>query len=93
MSSIVIPDIMQSNNGGEILGKCIEMVNEHLPEVHVSHGRARHSQSQSGKEQSNKPFKDWIQTWMQEQKLLGREEKEWKNWPFGVYHVNAAMNL
>ncbi len=21
------------------------------------------------------------------------KEQEWKNWPFGVYHVNAGMNL
>ncbi len=30
---------------------------------------------------------------MQEQKRLGKEEKEWKYWPFGVCRVNAAMNL
>ena len=93
MSSTVIPDILQSDNGGEFLGKCIEMVNEHLPEVHVVRGRARHPQSQGGIERSNKPFKDGVQAWMQEQRRLGKEEKEWKNWPFGVYHVNAAMNL
>jgi hypothetical protein len=52
------------------------MVNEHLPEVNVVRGRARHPQSQGGIEQSNKPFKDG----MQEQKQLGKEEKEWKNW-------------
>jgi hypothetical protein len=55
------------------------MINEYLPEVNVVHGRARHPQSQGGKEQGNKPFKDGIQDWMQEQKQQGKEEKEWIN--------------
>ena len=48
MSSTVIPDILQSDNGGEFLGKCIAMVNDHLPEVNIVRGRARHPQSQGG---------------------------------------------
>jgi hypothetical protein len=82
MSSTVIPDILQSDNGGEFLGKCIEMVSGHLLEVHIVRGRARHPQSQGGIGRSNKPFKDGIQAWMQEQKWLRKEVKEWKNWPF-----------
>ena len=81
MSSTIIPEILQSDNGREFLGDCIKMVNENLPEVHVVQGRARHPQSQGGVN------KDGIQAWMQEQNPFGKKENEWRNRPFRVYHL------
>ena len=85
LSTAVIPAVLQSDNGGEFLGYCINMVHSHFPGVHLVRGRAQHPQSQGSVEHGNAPFKELLQKWMQ--------ENNDGNWPkVGIFVVNASLN-
>ena len=83
MSTVVVLEILQSDNGAEFLGTCIKLINKHFPEVHVVKGRSHHPQSQGGIEHGNAPFKEALQKWMQTNNYNG---------PLGIYYMNAGMN-
>ena len=83
LSTAIVPEVLQSDNGGEFLGDCIRLINANFPGVHVVKGRARHPQSQGGVERGNAPFKEALQKWMQ---------GNGKDWTVGVFMVNAAIN-
>jgi hypothetical protein len=59
-------------------------INEHFPSVRTIKGRARHPQSQGMIERGNKPFKDALQDWMQ--------DNESTNWSLGAYIVQRQLN-
>ena len=83
LSTAIVPEVLQSDNGGEFLGDCVRLINANFPGVHVVKGRARHPQSQGGVERGNAPFKEALQKWMQ---------ANGKDWTVGVFMVNAAIN-
>jgi len=63
-STAIIPEVLQSYNGGEFLGDCIKLINKTFPGVHVVKGRARQPWSQGGVECGNVIFKEALQKWM-----------------------------
>ena len=83
MSTVVVLEILQSDNGAEFLGACIKLINKHFPDVHVAKGRSQHPQSQGGIECGNASFKEALEKWMQANN---------DNWPLGIYYVNPGMN-
>ena len=50
MSTAVIPEILQSDNGSEFLGKCIQYVKEFFKTVNIVKGKPRHPNEQGGVE-------------------------------------------
>jgi len=84
MSSCIIPEVLQSDNGSEFLGLCIQRINEYFPNVHVVKGRPRHPQSQGFIERGNGVFKEALRKWMV---VHGTD------WTIGAYIVNAQLNL
>ena len=65
MSTVVVLEILQSDNGAAFLGTCIKLINKHFPKVHVVKGRSQHPQSQGGIECGNTSFKEALEKWMQ----------------------------
>ncbi len=85
LSSAVMPDILQSDNGGEFLGKYISIIKSHFKTIHIVKGRPRYPQSQGSVERSNGTFKNCLND--------GRVENPEGSWAkIGVYVVNAQMN-
>ena len=58
----------------------------HFPDIHVIRGRARHPQTQGGVESTNKPFKQAMQQWLQE-----NQTTDWAT--IGVHIVNQRINF
>jgi hypothetical protein len=83
-STSIIPEILQSDNGSEFLGECIDLIKKYYPNVHIVKGRPRHPQSQGKIERSHATFKNALQKWM---KSSGNN-----NWLIGCYIVNAELN-
>ena len=63
-STSIIPEILQSDNGSEFLGECIDLIKKYYPNVHIVKGRPRHPQSQGKIERSHATFKNALQKWM-----------------------------
>ena len=66
------------------LTSCIKAINTYFPTIRIVKGRARHPQSQGFIERGNKPFKDALQDWMQDNSS--------ENWSLGCYIVQYQMN-
>jgi hypothetical protein len=64
LATAVIPEILQSNNGGEFTARCIELIERHYPTIHIVKGHPRHPQSQGCIEQGNGPFKEALDVWI-----------------------------
>ena len=58
--------ILQSDNGGEFLGECIDVIKKWFPDIQLVKGRARHPQSQGCIERGNVPFKEALTKWLEE---------------------------
>ncbi len=85
MSTSVVPEILQSDNGSEFLGKCIEYIKKYFPTVSIVKGKLWRSQTQGSVEKGNGPFKRALEKWMVENPEAG--------WPLvGIYVVNAQIN-
>jgi hypothetical protein len=83
LSTAVIPEILQSDNGNEFLGTCIEIIKSFYPYIHIVKGRAYHPQSQGKVERGHAPFKEALQKWM---------AKYGTNWMIGAFVVNHEIN-
>jgi hypothetical protein len=83
ISSSVIPEILQSDNGPEFVGKCIKMIKTFYDYIHIVKGRPYHPQSQGKIERGHATFKEALQKWM---------EKHGDNWLLGAYVVNGQIN-
>ncbi len=57
LSTVVIPEILQSDNGSEFLGKYINYIKKYYGTVNIVKGRPRRPQTQGSVEKSNGPFK------------------------------------
>jgi hypothetical protein len=53
LSTAVLPEILQSDNGKEFLGYCIQMLKEEFHTIKVVKGRAYHPGSQGSVERGN----------------------------------------
>jgi hypothetical protein len=84
ISTCIMPEILQSDNGSEFLGYCISKLQEHYGNIHIVKGRARHPQSQGKVERGHASFKENLQKWM--------KEHPGKSWALGAYVVNGQMN-
>jgi hypothetical protein len=85
LSVAVVPDILQSGNGGEFLGQCITYIKKYFPTVNIVKGRARKPSTQGSVEKGNGPFKIALENWMQE-----NPNESWSR--IGAFVVNASIN-
>jgi hypothetical protein len=84
ISTCIMPEILQSDNGSEFLGDCIKTLQEFYGNIHIVKGKVRHPQSQGKVEKGHGPFKENLQKWMKEHKG--------KSWTVGAFVVNGQMN-
>jgi hypothetical protein len=84
LATAMIPEILQSDNGSEFLGDCIQLLKEYYPEIHIVKGRPRRPQTQGKVERGHAHFKENLQKWMQKSNKT--------DWTIGAYVVNAQMN-
>jgi hypothetical protein len=59
----VMPEILHTDNGGELTDKCISIIKEHWPGVHIVKGQARHPQLHGCVERDNATFKEALESW------------------------------
>jgi hypothetical protein len=85
LATAVIPDILQSDNGGEFTARCIEQIERHYPTIHIVKGRPRHPQSQGCVERGNGPFKEALDVWISQNPGVSWAE-------VGAYVVNGQIN-
>ncbi len=85
LSVAVVPDILQSDNGGEFLGQCISYIKKYFPTVYIVKGRARKPSTQGSVERGNNPFKIALENWMQE-----NPNESWSR--ISAFVVNASIN-
>ena len=83
ISSSVIPEILQSDNGPEFVGDCIKMIKKFYDYIHIVKGRPYHPQSQGKIERGHASFKEALQKWM---------NRHGDNWLLGAYVVNGQIN-
>jgi hypothetical protein len=83
-STSIILEILQSDNGSEFLGKCIDLIKKYYPNICIVKGRPRHPQSQEKIERSHAIFKNALQKWM--------KSTNNSNWLIGCYIVNTELN-
>jgi hypothetical protein len=83
-STAIIPEILQSDNGTEILGGCIATIKEYYSSIHLIKGRPRKPNSQGKVERGHARFKEALQKWM--------AKKGRKNWLVGAFVVNKEIN-
>jgi len=92
LSTAVLPEILQSDNGKEFLGYCIQMIKEEFHTIKVVKGRAYHPASQGSVERGNATFKEALDKGLEEQDKVADVSKK-KSWSqVGVYVVNAKIN-
>ena len=85
LSTAVIPEVLQSDNGGEFLGECVRLIRKHFDTIRIVKGKARKPSTQGIVERSNAPFKRSLYEWM--------EKNPGDSWAeVGAYIVNAQMN-
>ncbi len=77
VSTSIVPKIVQSDSGSEVLGYCIKILKENYGKIHIVKGRPRHPQSQG-------PLKENLQKWMR--------EHPGESWTVETYVLNGQMN-
>jgi hypothetical protein len=92
LSTAVLPEILQSDNGKEFLGYCIKMIKEEFSTIKVVKGRAYHPASQGSVERGNATFKEALDKWLEEEdsKEGVTKGKSWSE--IGIYIINAKIN-
>jgi hypothetical protein len=92
LSTAVLPEILQSENGKEFLGYCIKMIKEEFHTIKVVKGRVYHPASQGSVERGNATFKEALDKWLEEEdnKEGGTKGKSWSE--IGIYVINAKIN-
>jgi hypothetical protein len=83
LSTEVVPEILQLDNGNGSLGKYIEIIKSFYSYIHIVKGRANHTQTQGKIERGHALFKEALQKWM---------AKHGTNWMIGAYVVNDEIN-
>ncbi len=77
-STAVIPEVLQSDNGGEFLEECVRMVRKHFGTIKIVKGKARKPSMQDSVERGNAPLKRSLFKWIE------------KNSGVGAYIINAC---
>jgi hypothetical protein len=91
LSTAVLPEILQSDNGKEFFGYYINMIKTEFESLKVVKGRAHHPASQGSVERGNATFKEALDKWLGEQ--TAEVAKIRKNWSqVGIYVVNSKIN-
>ncbi len=92
LSTAVLPEILQSENGKEFLEYCIKMIKEEFHTIKVVKGRVYHPASQGSVERGNATFKEALDKWLEEEdnKEGGTKGKSWSE--IGLYVINAKIN-
>ena len=85
MSTAVIPEVLQSDNGSEFLGKCIYYIKEFFKTVNIVKGKPRCPNEQGSVERGNADFKKALHKWQQEY-----PDEKWAL--VGIYVVNHQIN-
>ena len=85
MSTAVIPQVLQSDNGGEFLGKCLEYVKKYFASTNIVKGRPRRPRTQGSVERGNAPFKKALHQW-----IIENPTESWSQ--IGAYVVNKSIN-
>ncbi len=58
LSTAVIPEVLQLDNGGEFLGEFVQMIRNHFDTIHIVKGKARKPSTQESVERSNAPLRE-----------------------------------
>jgi hypothetical protein len=61
-----VPDILQSDNGGEFVAEIVTSLNQIWPDMKIVHGRPRHPQSQGSVERANGDIETMLALWMRD---------------------------
>ncbi len=85
LATAVIPEILQSDNGGEFTAWCIEQIERHYPTIHIVNGHLKFPQSQGCIEQGNGPFKEALDVWISQ-----NPGGSWAE--VGAFVVNGQIN-
>ncbi|XP_015187651.1 PREDICTED: KRAB-A domain-containing protein 2-like isoform X2 [Polistes dominula] len=78
------PCFLQSDNGREFCNSIINGLKELWPELHIVHGKSRHSQSQGSVERVNEDIENTLVTWMNDRKTT--------KWSEGLRFVQFMKN-
>jgi hypothetical protein len=85
LSCAVIPEVLQSDNRGEFLGECIQLIRKHFGIIRIVEGKPRKPSTQGSVERGDKPFNDALYEWMEE-----NPEGCWAS--IGAFLVNSKIN-
>jgi hypothetical protein len=85
LGGAVQPQVPQSDNGTEFLGRCICIVRKHFNTIQIVMGRPYHPQSKGSIERGNAPFKEALLKWIAENPGVGLAT-------VGIHVVNQAIN-
>jgi len=83
LSTAIMPEILQSDNGNKFLGDCIDIITKFYGYIHIVKGRANHPELQGKIECGHSTFKEALQKWM---------EQHGDNWIIGASIVNHTVN-
>jgi hypothetical protein len=89
LCSSILPNILQSDNGKEFLGTCIDYVRKYFSNMQVVRGRPYHPQSQGVVERSNGRFQRALDSWTER---MGGEGNPKADWTLGAFIVQAEIN-
>ena len=78
------PRILQSDNGSEFLGYCVNLMNQEFPWMHIVRGRPRKPSTQGSIEVSHRAFKAALVKWL--------DKKNTANWILGASVVQCEVN-
>ncbi len=85
LSTPVIPEVLQSDNGGEFLGECVRLIGKHFGAVKIVKGKAWKPSTQGSVVRGNAPFKRSLFKWI--------EKNPGEIWAeVGAYIIYAQMN-
>jgi hypothetical protein len=83
LSTAIMPEILQSDNGNKFSGDCIDIITKFYGYIYIVKGRAYYPESQGKIERGHSTFKETLQKWM---------EQHGDNWIIGASIVNHTVN-
>jgi len=84
LAASVGPRILQSDNGSEFLGYCVDLINETFPWMHIVRGKPRKPSTQGSVEVSHRAFKAALVKWL--------DKRSTANWVVGASVVQCEVN-